>query len=259
MENDVLISVRNFMVENGMKRETAERSVRNIKRFLKEKGDGDPSAWYRDFLDKELSNAYKYQMYYSVKWYLKFKGVDWQFKRPKHHMKCRQNLSIEKCWSLLDTITDDEHKLMVETAILTGMRPSELLAMTKDDIDFYDNVINIQNSKTYRDRQIPISVELGQKLQHWIYKRKITGRVFPYKSDWFAKIVRSAAKKGGFVATPYMLRHTFATQYVENGGNIMVLKKIMGHSDIKTTEGYIHESKGMMRKDYEKARPRLFV
>jgi len=39
----------------------------------------------------------------------------------------------------------------------------------------------------------------------------------------------------------------------------MVLKKIMGHSNIKTTEGYVHESKAMLRKDYEKARPRLFV
>jgi len=62
-----------------------------------------------------------------------------------------------------------------------------------------------------------------------------------------------------FTITLSTVFYTFATQYVENGGNIMVLKKIMGHSDIKTTEGYIHESKGMMRKDYERARPRLFV
>jgi site-specific recombinase XerD len=56
-----------------------------------------------------------------------------------------------------------------------------------------------------------------------------------------------------------MLRHTFATQYVENGGNLLMLKSILGHSNIKTTEGYVHESKTMLRKDYERAKPRLFV
>ena len=260
MDNEeLLIFVSRYMIENGMKKETAERSIRNIKYFLNNGGLDDPTGWFIRFMDRDISSAYKYQMYYSVKWYLKFKGVEWEFKRPKHNRNVRCNLTIEKCAKLLGGIEEPEHKLMVEIALLTGMRPSEVLSLKIDDVDGHDSTIRIKNTKTYIDREIPISRELCAKLQMWAEGKKITGRFFPYKSDWFAKIVRSAAKKGGFVATPYMLRHTFATQYVENGGNIMVLKKIMGHSDIKTTEGYIHESKGMMRKDYERARPRLFV
>lgn len=259
MTDDVLISVSTYMVENGLRFDTAKRHMRNIRYFLGQNGREDPSAWYRNFMQKDVSDSYKYQMYYSIKWYLQSQGIDWQFKRPKQHRTVRQNLSIEKCWSLLEHADDEEHKLMIETALLTGLRPSELLALKTDDIDFFDNTIIVRSTKTYQDRIIPIGKELALKLQHWIFKKKPKDRIFPYRADWFARIVRSAGTLSGFKATPYMLRHTFATQYVENGGNLLMLKSILGHSNIKTTEGYVHESKAMLRKDYERAKPRLFV
>lgn len=46
--------------------------------------------------------------------------------------------------------------------------------------------------------------------------------------------------------------------YIENGGNIMV-KNIMGHSSIAMVENYMHSSKKMLKSDYDRARPRLFV
>mgnify|MGYP002682561549 FL=1 len=55
--------------------------------------------------------------------------------------------------------------------------------------------------------------------------------------------------------TPYQLRHTFATQFIENGGDVLILKSIMGHSNIKTTEGYVHENTRMIMKGYEQACP----
>lgn len=259
MEEDVLISISSFMVDRGVKLDTVKKSVRNIRYFLSHGGEKDPSAWFRDFMKRDVSDSYKYQMYYSIKWFLRYKGIEWDFKRPKQHKKVRQNLSIEKCWALLEHLENEEHKLMVETALLTGLRPSELLALKVEDIDFFEHTILVKSTKTYQDRIIPIGKELSQKLQYWIYKKKISNRIFPYNPDWFAVILRKASKKIGFHVTPYMLRHTFATQYIENGGNLLMLKNILGHSNIKTTESYVHESKAMLRKDYERAKPRLFV
>ena len=258
-DNGLLIFVSRFLIENGMKRETAERLLRNISYFIDKGGTDDPTGWFISFMDRDISSSYKYQMYYAVKWYLKFKGVDWEFKRPKHHRNVRQNLSIEKCALLLRNIQDPEHKLMVETALLTGLRPNELLSLKSGDIDNYDSVVKIRNTKTYMDREVPIPRELCAKLLLWIESGNITGLIFPYRPDWFTRIVRNAGRKGGFRATPYMLRHSFATMYVENGGNILALKKIMGHSQLSTTESYVHESKAMLRRDYEKAKPRIFV
>ena len=200
-DNGLLIFVSKFLIQNGMKRETAERLLRNINYFLEKGGPEDPTGWFITFMDRDVSSSYKYQMYYAVKWYLKFKGIDWEFKRPKHNRNVRQNLSIEKCAELLRHISDPEHKLMVETALLTGLRPNEILSLKSDDIDSYDSVVKIRNTKTYMDREVPISRELCAKLKLWIESEKIIGLIFPYKPDWFARIVRNAANKGGFRAT----------------------------------------------------------
>jgi len=47
--------------------------------------------------------------------------------------------------------------------------------------------------------------------------------------------------------------------YIENGGNLIMLKNIMGHSSIAMVENYMHSSKKMLKSDYDRARPRLFV
>jgi len=59
----------------------------------------------------------------------------------------------------------------------------------------------------------------------------------------YGRTIQHAREKASIDnASPYTLRHTFANEYVYNGGNLEALKGIMGHSDIKTTELYFHDN-----------------
>ena len=56
--------------------------------------------------------------------------------------------------------------------------------------------------------------------------------------------------------TPHVLRHTFATDMLNNGCDIKVVQELLGHSSLKTTEIYTHVSNERLREVYDKCHPR---
>ena len=248
-----------FLAQNRLALKTTNTMIGCIKQYKGGDTPEEATKWFYDFMNRNYSSSYKHNMYYAIKWYLRFLGHEWDFKKPKIHQKVRLNISLEKCWILVDSFEDPTWKLLLKTAILTGLRPQELLNLKVADIDFMDETIMITETKTYKDRIIPIGKELSLELRRYIYENEASGKIFNIALRTFENVLCKKSKDLGFHVTPYMLRHTFATQYVENGGNLLMLKSILGHSNIKTTEGYVHESKTMLRKDYERAKPRLFV
>jgi len=247
-----------FLAQNRLAQQTVHTMVNCCKQYKGGDTPEEATRWFCDFLKRDISSSYKHNMYFAIKWYLRFLGYSWDFKKPKIHRKVRMNISIEKCWILVDSFADPTWKLLLKTAILTGLRPSELLGLKVSDIDFIDETIMITETKTYKDRIIPLGKELSMELRRYIHENKITGKIFPISLRTYENVLCQKSKELGFHVTPYMLRHTFATQYIENGGNLLMLKNILGHSNITTTEGYVHESKAMLRRDYERAKPRLF-
>lgn len=92
------------------------------------------------------------------------------------------------------------------------------------------------NTKTKKNRSVPISCELYQK----IYK-PISGPLFRECYTPFCYILKN--KLG--VTLPsgqasHVLRHTFASHFMMNGGNILVLRDVLGHADISMTMRYSH-------------------
>ena len=59
----------------------------------------------------------------------------------------------------------------------------------------------------------------------------------------------------GALVTPRILRHSFATFYVQNGGDPFSLQRILGHSDIKTTMIYVNIAGAGLREAHAKASP----
>jgi len=57
-----------------------------------------------------------------------------------------------------------------------------------------------------------------------------------------------AFKAAGLSGALHSLRHTFATRYLEHDGNVKDLQKLMGHSDLKTTQRYLHADEEQMKK-----------
>lgn len=139
-------------------------------------------------------------------------------------------------------------------ARFTGMRLGEILNLQMSDIqgDFI-NIINKADFhiKDSEERNVPISPNLRYYLNLWIasdpteyivskevnrYRKEIGKLQCNWISKYFKKVLRELNIDGRF----HYLRHTFATNFLRNGGDIEILRSILGHSDIKTTAIYLH-------------------
>lgn len=123
--------------------------------------------------------------------------------------------------------------LVCKICLSTGARISEALNLTRSHVQPYK--ITYTNTKGKKNRTIPISKELFNELEsRKNHKLFSCGYGVVYK--WLIKALPHLPKG----QTTHVLRHTFASHFMMNGGNIIVLKDILGHSDIKTTMTYSH-------------------
>lgn len=131
-----------------------------------------------------------------------------------------------------------------------GLRLGEIVNLQLDDIDFVNHYLVI-NGKGSKQRVVPFGSALsGQLAIYFDYRNSVSSvssSVFLTQKNTsithntikmlFARIKKI---KGFARIYPHLLRHTFATNYIYNGGNLEVLRVLMGHSTINITQIYIH-------------------
>jgi integrase len=172
--------------------------------------------------------------------------------------------------------TDEETRLMaqltgrrrhlyplVALALGTGMRRGELLNLSWRNVDFLRGVIHVVNTKTARDRIIPMSQSVRQVL---IEQRETQKGDLVFASRRIAK--RRAGEglvdvKKAFVAACqdagiadfhfHDLRHTFATRLGDAGCNATTIARLLGHSNIQMSMRYTHASDDSLRSAVEHA------
>ena len=172
-------------------------------------------------------------------------------------------------------------------ALCTGMRCGELCALTWGDIDYNNNVIHVTKTQTIGEewrvttgdpktaagrRNIPLSNNAKQILKSQrekmgniyafdqnaapvfvsIYGKTIYNTAINYE---LTRIIKEINKKGHNMErfTFHAFRDTFATRFIEQGGNMQTLKKILGHSSIKMTmDLYAHVLPDTMQDEMQK-------
>jgi len=147
-------------------------------------------------------------------------------------------------------------------AINTGLRARELVNLTWPDIDA--DILRVTakpdwTPKDYEERAIPLNKTALSALKQHKMKRGVLGRyVFcrldgrKYGRGLDLAMVRAFKEAGLGSGGLHALRHTFATRYLEAGGNVKDLQKLMGHSDLKTTQRYLHADEEQMKKIVER-------
>jgi len=136
-------------------------------------------------------------------------------------------------------------RMIVLIAVTTGMRMAEIFSLTWSDIRYSESVIAVRSKlKGGKIRYVPMPPELARELRAY---PAILGeaRLFPPKRG--TKGARQRVE-GSFATILDLagienfrfhdLRHTFASWYMMNGGDLYELAKILGHSNIRTTERY---------------------
>lgn len=159
-------------------------------------------------------------------------------KQPTYFSKAEFN-------KLISIIEIQELKELVLLAVNTGLRKNELLSLTPNQVDFSNGLILLDNKshirKSRKVRTIPMnntSLEILKNMDN----RESNKPYFNLKSDRVTKLFKGYVRlaKLNDSLNFHSLRHTFASWLVQSGVSIYNISKLLGHSDIKTTEIYTH-------------------
>lgn len=178
---------------------------------------------------------------------------------PKRNKKIPDILSVEEIKLMIEVTENIKHKLIIKLLYGCGLRVSEIVNLKKKDFDFSERLIHIRLSKGNKDRfvNIPESIlddliEYNNLNNHHNDENKIffgsqVGGRLSVKS--IQKIVKNASKKARIEKDvyPHLLRHSFATHLLDRGVDIRIIQKLLGHSDIRTTQFYLKVSKSSLK------------
>ena len=159
-------------------------------------------------------------------------------------------------------------RFIIELLYLTGMRRAELIALKNSDVDFLTCTLRV-TGKRNKQRIIPFSDATKEKLKKYIETRN--AEVADQSSFLFVRengkplyprlvydIVNRQLSNIPTLSrkSPHTLRHSFATEMLNNGAEINVVKEILGHSSLASTEVYTHVTFDELKRVYQNAHPR---
>lgn len=133
-----------------------------------------------------------------------------------------------------------QNKVLIYLLIDTGVRVNELLNIKIKNINFYNNTILLDITKTKTSRIVPFTKATAVLLKELI-KNKTDDLLFDLQYSAVRSLFERIKNKLGLSKFhPHMLRHTLASKLHNNGVSIIMIQQIMGHTNVSTTERYIH-------------------
>jgi integrase/recombinase XerD len=189
----------------------------------------------------------------------------------------RDILTVKEMQKLLDqpnlgTRTGIRDRTVLELFYSTGIRLEELCRLTIYDADLTGGMLRINQGKGRKDRVVPLGKHAVRFLReyiakvrpHFTRKNRASRQLFvnfqgePLSKQMVSVMIRGYARGAGLgkKVTAHTFRHTFATQLVKNGAEIVAVQKMLGHADLKTTQGYVRALGLDVKKVHKASHPR---
>lgn len=159
--------------------------------------------------------------------------------------------------------------LILEMFYSTGIRVSELSHLKLDDIDFANRKIKVFG-KGSKERIVLYGAKCDNLLKQYINRsrNKLIKDDIPFlfinkkgkrlDENSIRLVIKDVLKKSGLNVklTPHVLRHTFATDLLNNGADLRTVQELLGHENLKTTEIYTHITNDRLKQVYINCHPR---
>lgn len=186
-----------------------------------------------------------------------------KIKAPKTAKTFPVFITVTEFELILEKTKEDFLRILFQTAFFTGMRLGELVNMKWSWIDFQSNQIIVKCNSTFstksrKERIIPINQKLLNILlvsygqignannDNFVFTRKINLQL---KEDYVSKKFKDAVRLVGLNSKFHFhtLRHSFASLLVQKGVSLYIIKELLGHEDLVTTQIYSHLGKNNLR------------
>ena len=242
--------IKSFLKSKGQK----ERTIRTycsvigrIKKILPEKFNQED---VEKALEKMNLNPSTYNLYMTIfNFYTtKYKGFSLTFTKAKINKPLPIYVTKEELKAVLDTIPNLKHKLGIALAYGSGLRVHEICRIKKHDISIETQTLMVRNGKGAKDRQSILPTITALALEK--YLNKLKDNPIPYlfptyrghiSERSFQERLRKAIKESKITKyfTFHDLRHSFAINLLNKKVNIEVVRKLLGHSSLRTTQIYL--------------------
>lgn len=151
----------------------------------------------------------------------------------------REPLSADEYDRFTHAADSGEERLIVWTLLDTGLRITEFASLTKDSIDFQAHTLTVIG-KGRKKRTVPVPGRTRELLESYLIANDCI-RIGPRQIQRVvAKVARRAKIKR--TVSPHVLRHTYAVSALKKGISLPVLMRLLGHSNLQTTQIYLNLS-----------------
>ncbi|NOY39991.1 MAG: site-specific tyrosine recombinase XerD [Nitrospirae bacterium] len=191
---------------------------------------------------------------------------------PARWERLPKAISVDDVRRLLEVIEGGELALrdlaMLELMYASGLRVSELVTLRVEDVNLEAGFVRVIG-KGSRERVVPVSEGTIDNIRKYIKQLRMSllkGKESPYlfislrgtslTRQRFWQTIKGYGRRAGLNVSPHVIRHSFATHLLEGGADLRSIQKMLGHSDISTTQIYTKVTSDRLKKVYEKYHPR---
>lgn len=235
----VIDAFTKYLQSLGLKDTSVNFSLRNVRTFLKwgaERGYVEPIKIKELKVDKPIKETYTQE---------ELKVLLRKPSKPKTFLEFQT-------WAIENFL------------YATGARIGVLCSLRIEDVDFKNNTITMARTKNRKGMIVPLSNALKKVLIEFLKVRKGEPSDFLFCNSYGnATTVRAIQSliynynlaRGITKTSAHMFRSSFAKAYILNGGDAFRLQKLLGHSNISTTQIYVNMFGTDLQKDYDKFNP----
>lgn len=283
-------------VERGLSKNTVESYRLDLKGFLEYLKDSNKSEimlppftrqdivnYIGKLRDNGRSTASICRFISSIKGFCKFLIIEKvildnpseNLKTPKQWERIPKALGVQDIKNLL---THEPSALryrlfirdsaMLELLYASGLRVSEIIFIKTNDLNFESGFLRVMG-KGSKERIVPMNRRAAEKIKKYILQLRplllknrqspylfLTSRGAPMTRQRFWQALKKFASASGLKLTPHTLRHSFATHLLESGADLRSVQKMLGHSDISTTQIYTKVTGDRIKRVYMEHHPR---